>query len=301
MTVPHPIPYQGSKRHLAPAIIRYFPDDVDRLIEPFAGSAALSLAAAQEGRARYFVLNDLNASLMNLWWHIVHKPAELSALYEKLWHLQMGRERTFYDAVRARFNRNQRPYYLLYLLARCVKASVRYNGDGEFNQSPDNRRKGRHPQTMRHDIRDASALLRGRVTLSALDYRNSLQAATRYDLVYLDPPYQGVCANRDPRYIGGITYETFVETLEWLNDQEVSYIVSYDGRTGNKKFGQSLPDTLNLEHVELDAGRSSQATLLGRNERTYEALYLSASLMRRLGSNPPESRFEQLSLFGHLS
>jgi DNA adenine methylase len=302
MAIPHPIPYQGSKRNLAQTIIDYFPDDIDRLIEPFAGSAALSLAAAYAGKADRFVLNDLNASLMDLWWHIIHKPAELAALYEKLWHSQTGRERTFYDSVRLRFNRNQRPYYFLYLLARCVKASVRYNGDGEFNQSPDNRRKGRHPQTMRQDILGASRLLLGCTTLSAADYRKSLQIAAETDLVYLDPPYQGVCANRDPRYIQGITYSGFVQTLEDLNDRKISYIVSYDGRTGSKKFGQALPDSLELQHIELDAGRSSQATLLGRSDRTYEALYLSPALIRHL-DNPTAAKphLEQLSLFDTLT
>jgi hypothetical protein len=44
MSVPHPIPYQGSKRALASAILAYLPEDCVTLIEPFAGSAALSLA-----------------------------------------------------------------------------------------------------------------------------------------------------------------------------------------------------------------------------------------------------------------
>lgn len=40
---PQPIPYQGSKRALVPLILNYFPTKVNRLIEPFAGSAALSI------------------------------------------------------------------------------------------------------------------------------------------------------------------------------------------------------------------------------------------------------------------
>lgn len=38
MKVPQAFPYQGSKRNLAPAILRYFPDGTGTLIEPFAGS-----------------------------------------------------------------------------------------------------------------------------------------------------------------------------------------------------------------------------------------------------------------------
>ena len=54
MKVPHPIPYQGSKRNLASAILDYFPEHVYTLVEPFAGSAAMTLAAAaRNAAARY--------------------------------------------------------------------------------------------------------------------------------------------------------------------------------------------------------------------------------------------------------
>lgn len=46
MKVPHPIPYQGSKRNLAKQILSFFPNDTRVLFEPFAGSAAISIAAA---------------------------------------------------------------------------------------------------------------------------------------------------------------------------------------------------------------------------------------------------------------
>lgn len=52
--VPHPIPYQGSKRQLAPVVLSYFPSRFGRLVEPFAGSAAVSLAAAHRRLADTF-------------------------------------------------------------------------------------------------------------------------------------------------------------------------------------------------------------------------------------------------------
>lgn len=61
--VPHPIPYQGSKRNLAPVILSYFPHKFERLVEPFAGSAAISLATAYKGLASAFVLNDAHEPL----------------------------------------------------------------------------------------------------------------------------------------------------------------------------------------------------------------------------------------------
>lgn len=298
MTVPHPIPYQGSKRNLAPEILPYFPPAVSRLIEPFAGSAALSLAAAYHQKAVRFLLNDINPALMRLWDAIIAHPERLAAYYGRLWLAQQGHERTFYDHVRMRFNRTQQPYYFLYLLARCVKASIRYNANGDFNQSPDNRRKGRHPSNMRADIIGASVLLSAKTTLMNCDYRDVLDMAQSDDLVYLDPPYQGVCANRDPRYIQGISYEDFIEQLHRLNGRKIPYIVSYDGRTGDKQFGKPLPEFLELRRIEINAGRSSQATLLGQNLNTYESLYLSPALVDRLGLEAEMVKPRQLSLFG---
>jgi DNA adenine methylase len=74
MGVPHPIPYQGSKRGLACTIISCFPQDAARLVEPFAGSAAVSLAAAYHSKVKSFLLNDLNKALMNLWDEIINRP-----------------------------------------------------------------------------------------------------------------------------------------------------------------------------------------------------------------------------------
>jgi len=58
-------------------------------------------------------------------------------------------------------------------------------------------------------------------------------------------------------------FDEFVEALEVLNARDISYIVSYDGRTGEKVHGRSLPRDLRLRHIELEAGRSSQRLCWG--------------------------------------
>lgn len=294
MNVWHPIPYQGSKRNLARYILQYVPSNADRLVEPFAGSAAVSLAAATSKRISRFWINDLNAPLCNLWSRIIDQPETIAQSYRDLWEEQEGQERTYYDEVRARFNQTHEPELLLYLLARCVKASVRYNSNGEFNQSPDNRRKGARPSTMKAQILGASSLLRGKTLITNHDFRDVLLDVTPTDIVYMDPPYQGVASNRDSRYIGTLDYDGFVCSLEALIARDVSFIISYDGRTGAKKFGNDLPSQLGLTHKEINAGKSSQATLLGRDEDTYESLYLSPALIERLEG--AELRETQLSL-----
>src|SRR5574341_104386 len=263
MKLPHPIPYQGSKRHLARFILPLFPHKVETLIEPFAGSAAITIAAASQGKASRFHLNDLNKPLMALWADIIHTPERISAEYEHLWQAQAGHEREFYDRIRDEFNASHKPGQLLYLLARCVKAAVRYNARGDFNQSPDNRRKGRNPEQMADDIFRTSHLLRGRTILTALDYREVLDSASTNDLVYLDPPYQGVCGAGDPRYYSAIEFEELLTGLELLNTRKLAFVLRYDGRTGNRSYGSELPPELELLRLEVKAGRSSQSTLLG--------------------------------------
>lgn len=282
MNVPHPIPYQGSKRNLADAILRYFPEKVETLHEPFAGSAAISLAAAAHKRAKRFHINDLNKPLVDLWRAIINTPDKLSKEYEGLWHEQLDDPKAFYRDIRDKFNLTGRQDYFLYLLARCVKASVRYNANGEFNQSPDNRRRGATPATMRGQLLGASYLLKGKTSFSSKNFRDVVLHASEEDLVYMDPPYQGVCGNRDSRYLASVQFCEFVEVLEQLNAKDVRYIVSYDGRTGQKVHGVRLPEHLNLTHMELNAGRSTQATLLGREDATFEALYLSPALADEL-------------------
>ena len=131
---------------------------------------------------------------------------------------------------------------------------------------------------MATNIRGAHGLLAGRSEARALDYRIATRDATPRDLIYMDPPYQGTSRARDPRYYEQLDFDGFVEHLEDLLQRGVSFIISFDGRTGRKTYGRPLPEHLGLHHLELDAGRSSQSTLSGRSERTIESLYLSPDL-----------------------
>lgn len=280
--IPCPFPYQGSKRAIAKHIIALFPEKVPYLYEPFCGAAAVSIAAAACGKAQRFVLNDINEPLMDLWREILWNPEQLADDYEKLWHEQHQDRKKYFLHIRTKFNSEHLPHHMLYLLARIVKGSVRYSSAGDFNQSSDNRRAGMHPDRMRKNIVKVSSLLSGKVSMHAVDFRDIVFEATDEDLVYMDPPYQGTSFTRDHRYYDGISFEDFVDSLSKMNEKEISYIVSYDGITGNKKHGELLPNFLELQHHYVRAGRSTQATLLGRNKETLESLYLSPALCERL-------------------
>lgn len=276
--LPHFIQYQGSKRNLARFILQFFPKNINRLVEPFAGTAAISVATSARQISRNFWLNDLNRSLVELLELSIEKPEEMADFYSELWNRQQGCSAEHYFEVRSRFNESQDPKLFLYLLARCVKGSVRYNSEGSFNQSPDRRRQGTRPETMRKNIVGVSNLLKGKCKFTSLDYREVLEQVRDGDFIYMDPPYQGVCGHRDSRYLAGVDFDDFVMALEQLNRKEVMFAISYDGRLGDKTFGKLLPESLNLKRIEIEVGRSPQATLLGKHEVTVESLYLSQNL-----------------------
>ncbi len=280
--LPHFIQYQGSKRNLAKHILQFLPKQISRLVEPFAGTAAISVAMSANQITRRFWLNDLNKPLVELLEIAIEKPSEMADFYREIWDKQHIDSVAHYLEVRSRFNKTKDPKLFLYLLARCVKGSVRYNSEGWFNQSPDKRRKGTRPETMRKNIAGVSSLLKGKCKFTSLDYREVLEQVQEGDFIYMDPPYQGVCGNRDSRYLSGIDFDEFVLALEKLNRKAVEFAISYDGKLGDKAFGKVLPESLNLERIEIEVGRSSQSTLLGKEETTIESLYLSPSLSRSL-------------------
>lgn len=273
-----PIPYQGSKRALAPRICSLFPDRIATLYEPFAGSAAVTLFAATHELADNFVIGDTYAPLVDLWALIIDNPAELSDRYAATWHKQFDVGSTHFNEVRAEYNENKDPVLLLYLVARCVKNAVRFNRHGNFTQSPDKRRTGMKPDRVTRTAHAVSRLLKGRVRLFRGDFGECTAPALSGDLVYLDPPYQGTTYGTDKRYAAGLERERLIDALHGFDARSVSYILSYDGQMGEKTYGEPLPDTIDADHLAIHAGRSSQATISGRTDETIESLYVSRSL-----------------------
>ncbi len=290
LRLPHPIPYQGSKRSLAPTIGRYVPDDIGTWYEPFAGSAAMALWVARHRKPRRIVLGDSLVPMMHLWTAILTNPSGTAARYAEIWVGQKPGDMTYFNNVRERFNTKHDPVDLLYLLCRCVKNAVRFNAKGNFTQSVDKRRLGMQPSKMRHALESASELLRGKTEIRAGDWLETLADAGPDDFAYMDPPYLGTSIGKDRRYAEWMSQERLIAGLQSLNARAVRFALSYDGMCGDKVYGPPLPDDLGMTRLHLHAGRSSQATLNGGTSETVESLYLSQGLGKPLGSVVPLQR-----------
>ncbi len=272
--LPHPIPYQGSKRRLADRIGAFVPHQIGTWFEPFAGSAAMTLWAAKHRVIKRLVIGDVLSPMAELWRAIIDAPEATSQRYRSVWRPQDGGHNNYFNEVRDRFNRYHDPVDLLYLICRCVKNAVRFNAAGAFTQSVDHRRLGMHPDRMAIAMAGAAALLHGRTEIVSGDWLQTVASATPSDFLYLDPPYVGTSEGRDRRYAASMPRMSLITGLRPLTARDLRFALSYDGSTGGRRYGEALPPELNLTHITLNAGRSAQATLHGRSAETIESLYL---------------------------
>ncbi len=298
MNLPHPIPYQGSKRNLAALIGPYIPEGIETFYEPFAGSAAMSLWVAHYRRPKRIVLGDALEPICELWRAIINEPERTARRYADLWSGQTDGDGEYFNRVRERYNAERDPVDLLYLICRCVKNAVRFNAKGRFTQSHDKRRLGMRPSKMADAIRGASSLLKGRTEVRHGDWTVTLADAGPRDFDYMDPPYLGTTIGRDKRYAEQLQLDRLVGGLKVLLEKRVPFALSYDGQTGEKVYGPPLPEELGLTRLLLHAGKSSQATLSGRDEETIESLYLSPGLGKPVAEviKSKKTREDQISL-----
>lgn len=280
--VPHVLPYQGSKRKIAEKILESVDFDIKgSFIEPFAGSAAVSLLAISNKKAKKYIISDKYKPISDLWILIKNNPIFVYEEYKKIWSEQFKDQKSHFTKIRNDFNNDLDPIKFLYLMTRCVKNAIRFNSDGHFNQSSDNRRNGINPEKLKKSIINASNLLSNNIEILNLDFEEVLNYANSDDFIYLDPPWQGTSFKANKRYAYTLNFEKFIKNLGDLNKRNIPFILSFDGRCGEKKYGSDLPSSLSLLKIDINAGRSSQATLLGKDEITVESLYLSPALVAR--------------------
>lgn len=290
MKIPHVLPYQGSKRKLANQILDLVEFKINTLYEPFAGSAAITIAAANMGLAEKYIFGDKLEVISDLWDLIINNPVEISQKYKTIWNNQLDDPTSYYYDVRSQFNKSHDPCLFLYLAARCVKNAVRFNSSGEFNQGMDKRRLGTNPDKMTKEILKVSELLKNKSELRKGDFSEIIKDASPSDLVYMDPPWQGTSNKSNPRYAHLLDLDELIANFEDLNKRQIPYMVSFDGVCGDKSYGKDLPEHLKMKKLLLNAGRSTQSTLLGGNSITLESLYLSEAFLDKSNFNDHASK-----------
>ncbi|MDA7982834.1 MAG: DNA adenine methylase [Alphaproteobacteria bacterium] len=128
--VPPLLKWTGSKRSqaaqiaaLAPAYNRYF--------EPFLGGGALLYLLGRPGS----VGGDSYAPLMDFWTMVRDDPESLIEDYRRQWKSLQADFPDYFYLVRDRFNREQRPQDLNFLMRTCVNGIARFSRIAQWIRS----------------------------------------------------------------------------------------------------------------------------------------------------------------------
>jgi len=160
---------------------------------------------------------------------------------------------------------------LLFLTRTCVNGLIRFNQNGEFNNSLHYTRKGIHPKKLRGVLSNWSEVIQNTIFTSK-DYQSILSLVKKRDFVYLDPPY----FHTNGRYYGRIDFDQFLQFLEKLNKREVKFALSFDGKRGDKNYTVDFPRELYKRHLYIESGNSTFKKVMdNKTEKAEESLYLN--------------------------
>lgn len=263
------IKWSGSKRlhvkTLKPLIlgsgfVRYF--------EPFLGGGSVlgSLGPVNS------VASDIQSELINLWKLIQNDPERLARTYAKHWKELQKKGHNYYYLVRDHFNKTRSPESLLFLTRTCVNGLIRFNSDGNFNNSLHHTRPGIAPEKLRRILIEWSVRVSETEFLNQ-DYVEATSGAKSGDIVYLDPPYM---ANKGRYQKAGFDFERFWFFLEDLNKRGINWILSLDGTSGERDYSSGLKRALDLSKTNtiVKSGNSAFPKLLNRrNDEVTESLF----------------------------
>lgn len=259
------IKWSGSKSSQA-QIIADFAPTFNNYFEPFVGGGSVLYAISPQSAK----CGDICKPLIDLWTLIKTNPTSLSEYYRQRWEELQSDYKAFYRA-RERFNNDGNPYDFLFLTRTCVNGLIRFNANGEFNNSLHYTRKGIDPNSLQSIIFDWHGRIQN-VEFVCKDYRESTLTAQEGDFVYLDPPYY----NTQGRYYGKIDYKDFFEYLRELNNRRIKYALSFDGQRGDKTYCVDLPHDLYKRKEMIKSGKSTFRKVIDNiSEDVYEALYLN--------------------------
>lgn len=286
------IKWSGSKRSVAGQLHRLWPREVESTatyFEPFVGGGAM-LPGRPVARAR---AGDTVGPLIELWNAIASQPLKVADHYRHVWKARQERGHTVFYEVRDRFNEQGSPLDLMVLSRMCVNGLIRFNRKGEFNNSLHHTRPGVAPHRLEATLLRWSEALSG-TRFATADFTETLRTAAKGDLVFLDPPYVGNKGRYHPR---PFEFEALWATLRELNERQVWWMLTLDGRAGGREYDASaVPGDVWETHLQVETGNSPFTRLMGTSlDAVWEGVYLNfeppgevllgAGL--RLGSCPP--------------
>lgn len=276
------IKWSGSKRKIAPLLASLLPE-AKQYFEPFVGSGAmLPFRPGNKG-----IAGDVIPELIQLWMVIRDKPEITAQEYTLRWKRLQNEGHTVYYKIRDTFNATRNPHDFLFLSRTCVNGLIRFNKNGEFNNSLHHTRPGIAPERLSKLISQWSYYIQD-ITFWVADYHHTLEVAQMGDVAFLDPPYYGTKGRYIPT---DFNFEEFYSELERLNTVGVKWILTLDGMAGERAYQSSIPSHLYKVKLGLPTGNSPFTKLMRTSlDAVIESVYLNFE--------PPPEALRQVMHFG---
>jgi DNA adenine methylase len=259
------IKWSGSKRKVAIELSDKFLSQ-GRYFEPFVGGGSmLPFRGVDKG-----IASDIIPELIELWNEIKKNPDITANEYKVRWDKLQNDGHGVYYEIRDNFNKTKNPFDFLFLTRTCVNGLIRYNSNGEFNNSIHKNRPGINPERLKGILKEWSYLIKG-VEFFKQDYRETLSSATKKDFVFLDPPYGGTKG----RYTkNDFNVPDFYNELEILNSKGVSWMLTFDGNAGEREYDFQLPKEIYKNKFFVQTGNSPFTKLMKTSiDKVNEAVY----------------------------
>lgn len=179
--------WAGGKSKLVPFIQNHLPQHSQRnkrLVEPFAGSASLSLGLEFDE----YWLNDTNNDLIQLYQVLAEQKHEFIDYAQSFFTADNNQETSFYQ-LRERFNHStdsvEKSALFIYLNRHAFNGLCRYNSKGGFNVPFGRYKSPYFPK----DEMLAFIAKSPRMRFFSDDFSQILLKTSLDDVVYCDPPY----------------------------------------------------------------------------------------------------------------
>jgi len=281
------IKWSGSKRYVAPELSRYIGNQ-RRYIEPFIGGGSM-LPFRKISKA---IASDIILELVNLWNQIKNNPERVAHEYKVRWDRLQNEGHDVYYEIRDNFNKTKNEFDFLFLTRTCVNGLIRYNNNGEFNNSIHKNRPGINPKSFKEILIKWSYFIKD-VEFRKCDYRETLSDADKNDFIFLDPPYGGT---KDRYTKTEFNLDQFYYELERLNSIGAKWILTFDGVAGNREYDFQLPKDIFMHKIEIKTGNSPFTKVMKTTlDAVFESVYFNFKPNVELSTNLQQNIFQELA------
>lgn len=242
----------GNKHRFAREIVSYFPRTFKVYREPFLGSGAVLGALAPEQG----VGSDSFAPLVKIWQLLRERPDELKRHYADRWHaVERGDKVKEYERIKASYNARPNGPDLLFLSRSCYGGVVRFRKADGYMSTPCGIHDPISPAAFARRVDEWHERTSGTV-FQLQGYEESLDAASKGDLIYCDPPYtftQSILYGAQSFDLADL-----FRAIARCKKRGVSVALSIDGtkRSGETVCDVPLPKGLFEREIMIHCGRS---------------------------------------------